>query len=113
MRNLILAAFAASGLMALAAPANAVGTRHPFCIQGQEFPGLSNCTYDTYQACQATASGRMLNCIANPYFVGVSDDARATPYPRRGRHVRARPTPPRDEASPYSPIHNFFTLEED
>jgi hypothetical protein len=40
---------------ALAAPAEAVGTRYPFCIQGDEYPGLSNCTFTSYEQCQATA----------------------------------------------------------
>jgi hypothetical protein len=82
MRNLALALLAVGGLaMANTAPANAVGTRHPFCIQGNEFPGLSNCTFDSYEQCQATASGRFLYCMANPYFTGQ-------PYPAgyRDRH---------------------------
>ena len=42
MRKAILAALAASALSALsAAPAEAVGTRYPFCLQGDEYPGLS------------------------------------------------------------------------
>ena len=69
MRNLVLALLAASGLaIVAAAPAEAVGTRHPYCIQGYDYPGLSNCTYDSYQQCAATASGRFLYCIENPYF---------------------------------------------
>jgi len=69
MRNLVLAMLAASGLAMIGtAPALAVGTRHPFCIQGTEHPGLSNCTFDSYQQCQATASGRFLYCVENPYF---------------------------------------------
>jgi hypothetical protein len=69
MRNLVLALLAASGLaMVTAAPAEAIGTRHPYCIQGEEFPGLSNCTFDSYQQCAATASGRFLYCMENPYF---------------------------------------------
>jgi len=70
MRNLVLGLLAASGLAVVvaAAPAEAVGTRHPYCIQGDEYPGLSNCTYDSYQQCAATASGRFLYCIENPYF---------------------------------------------
>ena len=74
MRRAILAALTASGLAALgAAPAEAVGTRYPFCIQGDEYPGLSNCTFTSYEQCQATASGRLLTCVANPYFVGESE----------------------------------------
>ena len=67
MRRAILAALTASGLAALfAAPAEAVGTRYPFCIQGDEYPGLSNCTFTSYEQCQATASGRFLTCMPIP-----------------------------------------------
>src|SRR5713226_1351985 len=53
MRNAVLALLAASGLaMAGSVPAEAVGTRYPFCIQGDEFPGLSNCTFRKYEQCQ-------------------------------------------------------------
>jgi hypothetical protein len=83
MRNLILALLAAGGLAMLnSAPAEAVGTRHPFCIQGDEFPGLSNCTFDSYGQCLATASGRFLYCMENPYYAG-DIDSRA--YGRRSR----------------------------
>ena len=69
MRNLVLALLAAGGLaMAGTAPAGAVGTRYPFCIQGDEFLALSNCTFTSYEQCQATASGRRLYCIENPYY---------------------------------------------
>src|SRR4030081_8966 len=73
MRRAILVLLAAGGLAALGTlPAEAVGTRYPFCIQGDEQPGLSNCTFTSYEQCQATASGRRLWCIANPYYVGTS-----------------------------------------
>jgi len=69
MRSVVLALLAAGGLTMLgAAPAGAVGSRYPFCIQGNEFPGLSNCTFTSYEQCQATASGRFLYCVANPYY---------------------------------------------
>ncbi len=71
MRRVILVLLAAGGVAALGAmPAEAVGTRYPFCIQGNDQPGLSNCTFISYEQCQATASGRFLSCIANPYYVG-------------------------------------------
>ncbi|WP_291842343.1 DUF3551 domain-containing protein [Bradyrhizobium sp.] len=71
MRRVILATLIANGLATLgAAPADAVGTRYPFCIQGDQEPALSNCTFTSYEQCQATASGRFLTCIANPYYVG-------------------------------------------
>ena len=69
MRNLTVALLAAGGLaIAGTAPAQAVGTRYPFCIQGDEYPGLSNCGFTSYAQCQATASGRHLSCIENPYY---------------------------------------------
>jgi hypothetical protein len=84
MRNLALALLAAGGLaIAGAAPAEAFGTRYPFCIQGDEWPGLSGCTFTSFEQCQATASGRNLMCIQNPYYNGGDPD----PDPRdtRGR----------------------------
>ena len=69
MRSVVLAVLAAGGLaMVGAAPAGAVGSRYPFCIQGNDYPGLSNCTFTSYEQCQATASGRFLYCVANPYY---------------------------------------------
>ncbi|PDT87646.1 hypothetical protein CO669_24330 [Bradyrhizobium sp. Y36] len=62
-------------------PARAFGKNHPFCLTGDEWPGLSNCRFDTYAQCQASASGRALSCIANPFFVGQSDD----PYAYQNR----------------------------
>jgi hypothetical protein len=86
MRNLVLALLAACGLaMVGTAPAEAIGTRYPFCIQGDEYPGLSNCTFTSYQQCQATASGRRLYCIENPYY----DRGARDPRDDRGRS-RAR-----------------------
>jgi len=90
MRNMILALLGASGIATLgAAPVEAVGTRYPFCIQGPEQPGLSNCTFVSYEQCQATASGRRLYCIPNPFFAGESDDPRAY----RGRGRQRAPSP--------------------
>jgi hypothetical protein len=69
MRNLVLVLLAAGGLAAVgSAPAEAVGTRYPFCMQGEEAPGLSDCRYTSYEQCAATASGRFLYCIENPYY---------------------------------------------
>jgi hypothetical protein len=83
MRTIVMAALAASVLAISGAfPAQAVGTRHPFCLQGDEYPGLSYCTFDSYGQCMATASGRFLSCIANPYYVGETDD----PYAYRNRN---------------------------
>jgi len=92
MCRAILLMLAASGLMAVAAtPAAAVGTSYPFCLQGDDQPGLSGCSYTSYEQCQATASGRMLTCIANPYYVGPRDDA---PSPGYYRPLPGRALPP-------------------
>jgi hypothetical protein len=69
MRNVVLALLAGGGLaVAGSAPAEAVGTRYPYCLQGSEYPGLSNCSFTSYAQCQATASGRLLYCVENPYY---------------------------------------------
>ena len=92
MRRAILAALTASGLATFGAlPAEAVGTRYPFCIQGAEQPGLSNCTFTSYEQCQATASGRFLTCIANPYYVGEGDAPPAGYRPLPGRTLPPAP----------------------
>jgi hypothetical protein len=85
MRHFIAAMLIIGGctLIGTTTPASAVGTSHAFCLQGYEYPALSYCPFDTYAQCQATASGRNLTCVANPYFVGGSDDPYA--YQNRGR----------------------------
>jgi uncharacterized protein DUF3551 len=93
MRNAILAVLAASAFAALgAAPAAAVGTRYPFCLQGDEYPGLSYCTFTSYEQCQATASGRYLQCIANPYYISEGEPPPSAAYrPLRGRSLPPAP----------------------
>jgi hypothetical protein len=84
MRKVVVAAWAVCALTLIGAmPAQAYGTRHAFCLQGYEYPGLGYCPFDSYEQCQATASGRNLTCVANPFFAGRSDDPYA--YQNRGR----------------------------
>ncbi|MDE2379555.1 DUF3551 domain-containing protein [Bradyrhizobium sp.] len=88
MRGFVAVPIAATIALGLShAPVNAYGVKHPFCLTGDEWPGLSNCRFDTYDQCRASASGRALTCIANPYFAGQSGDPYATPD-------RYRPPPP-------------------
>jgi Protein of unknown function (DUF3551) len=69
MQRVVLALLSVSGLgIAAIVPAQAVGTAYPFCIQGDQYPGLSNCTFTSYEQCQATASGTNNSCMANPYY---------------------------------------------
>ena len=83
MRSAVLAVLAAGGLAMLgAAPAGAVGSRYPFCIQGNDYPGLSHCTFTSYEQCQASASGRFLYCVTNPYYNPGSLDPRGYRGPR-------------------------------
>ena len=57
MRGFILAWLAVIAFAWIAmTPAQAVGDRYPFCLQGDDAPGLSQCTFDTYAQCMATAS---------------------------------------------------------
>jgi hypothetical protein len=92
MRHAILLLATACGLATLsAAPAQAVGTRYPYCIQGDEQPGLSNCTFTSYEQCAATASGRRLWCIPNPYYAGGRNVA---PEPPTGPFGLPFPPPP-------------------
>lgn len=95
MRLAIQFLAAVGGLAALgASPAEAVGTRYPFCIQGPDQPGLSNCTFTSYEQCQATASGRRLYCIQNPYYAGGGDAAPPPSSPFGGFFAAPPPPPP-------------------
>jgi hypothetical protein len=61
-----LAAFCA--IATLAALPAAAG-EFPFCIKGCDFgAGRGDCSFSSYQQCQATASGRDAYCEENPYF---------------------------------------------
>jgi Protein of unknown function (DUF3551) len=87
MRQVALVLLATAGLAVVGAPpAEAVGTRYPFCIQGNDYPGLSNCTFTSYEQCQASASGRFLYCIENPFYV---PDGQPDPRGYRGPRVRS------------------------
>lgn len=86
MRNFVIGLLATSGLAFAAAPAEAVGTRYPYCIQGDAYPALSNCTFTSYEQCKATASGRLLTCIANPYYRGGAEAPDGRPSRSRSRY---------------------------
>jgi len=49
-------------------PAIAQVSQYPFCIQGQDNPGWSGCSFNTLQACQAAASGTEAECLSNPWY---------------------------------------------
>jgi hypothetical protein len=68
MRGAIFAVLAIGVFAAMnAAPAAASGM--PFCIKGCDFGGgAGDCSFSSYQQCQATAAGRDATCAANPYY---------------------------------------------
>jgi len=57
-------------VIAMAAPAiPAMARDYPYCIKGCDFgAGRGDCSFSSYQQCQAMASGRLAYCDANPYF---------------------------------------------
>ena len=70
MRNLLLAAAALGvgasiGMM----PSPALARDYPFCIKGADYDNsIGDCSFDTYEQCLATASGRRAYCDANPFY---------------------------------------------
>lgn len=69
MRKYLLAlAVLGTGFAIQSAPAEA--RNYPFCLQGRDIAtGQGDCSFATYQQCQATAAGTYAGCYANPYFV--------------------------------------------
>jgi len=76
-----------------AAPAFAGGYDYPWCVQGRGigFPG--DCSYQTFEQCRASASGRSAGCGVNPRV--------AFDHARRGSSVYVDMPPPR-RVHPYS-----------
>lgn len=59
---------------------------YPFCIKGCDFgAGRGDCSFSSYQQCQATASGRDAYCAENPLF-----SANAELRPDRNRQSKRR-----------------------
>jgi len=64
----------------------AMARDYPFCIKGCDFgAGRGECSFSSYQQCQATASGRDATCAENPYY-----SAKAELAPDRNRLSRRR-----------------------
>jgi hypothetical protein len=59
---------------------------YPFCLKGCDFAGgRGDCSFSSYQQCQASASGRDAYCAEIPYFT-----AKAEMQPDRSRQSRRR-----------------------
>jgi len=66
-------------LMAGPASAQTAITQYPFCIQGIDNPGWSGCSFNTIDACQATASGTEAECLSNPWYQAGANTAAPVP----------------------------------
>ena len=68
MRKAVLALMA-FGVACVVDAAPAAAKDYPYCIKGCDFGGgAGDCSFSSYQQCQAAASGRDATCAANPYF---------------------------------------------
>jgi hypothetical protein len=68
MRAAILALMAI-GAISIINMTPAEARDYPFCIKGDQWLSpIGDCSFDTYQQCLATASGRMAYCDVNPYY---------------------------------------------
>ena len=71
---------AAAGTIAGSAPAAAYD--YPWCVRGADLGISSDCSYQTYAQCMASASGRAASCYLNPRVALNGQPA------RRGRPYR-------------------------
>lgn len=75
MGRTILATLAALSLGLLASGA-AAARDYPYCIKGCNYGGgggAGECSFVSYQQCQATAAGLLASCEANPNYHGVAE----------------------------------------
>ncbi len=86
MHRFFLAAVAAGAWAAVAATASpALARDYPFCIKGDDYASaVGDCSFDTYEQCLATASGRRAYCDANPFYAYPKKPDFVYPKKRRG-----------------------------
>jgi len=85
MRSAFFAALIVLGAATALSGAPAQAGERAFCMKGQNIPDAhGDCSFDTYEQCLASASGRRNYCDANPFY------ARSEPpvAPHRRRHHR-------------------------
>lgn len=86
MRRALLALMVGCAASATVAMPAASARDYPYCIRGCDFgSGLGDCSFTTYQQCQASAAGRVATCAENPYF-----SAKAEMVADRSRMSRRR-----------------------
>lgn len=82
MRNtvLVLTTTFMAGFASIAGPVPAAAYDYPYCVQGRGVGIPGDCSYQTYEQCLASASGRGLYCNINPR-VAFGPLPRRTPRP--------------------------------
>jgi len=86
MRNVLMATLVGGVLATVGMMPDASAREYPFCIKGDIYASSTgDCSFDTYQQCLATASGRRAYCDANPFY--GDRDVRIAP-PRHAYRVR-------------------------
>lgn len=81
MRGLFPALLVAAGIAAaMAAPAKA--QNYPFCMTGAVIGNSYDCSFTTYQQCQARASGLAAYCVESPF---LSREPQPSQQPARRR----------------------------
>jgi uncharacterized protein DUF3551 len=88
MRKLFLATMAFIAVASIwMAAAPVLARDYPFCIKGQGYiTPTGDCSFDTYEQCLATASGRRNYCDVNPYFHDPSKSYVTRPKKRSRSH---------------------------
>jgi hypothetical protein len=65
MNRILAMALLATGWSGMGgpAPAQTAVSQYAFCIQNQDYPGWTGCSFNTIEACQAMASGTVENAF--------------------------------------------------
>ena len=78
MHNILLTLLAICGFGMLGPASAQIATQYPVCIQGIDNPGWSGCSLNSFQECQAAASGTEAECLSNPWYKSGNDGASAS-----------------------------------
>ena len=86
MRGIFLIAAAIGAAISVGiVPTAAQARDYPFCIKGTDYESpVGDCSFDTYQQCLDTASGRFAFCDRNPFYA-LSAPNVAHPRKRSGQ----------------------------
>jgi len=85
--QLALLGLGATLLAGFSAVTPAAARDYPWCAQGGEYDYPGECSYSTYEQCQASVSGRLLYCDRNPRFTYSQVSPVQPRQPRRPRLV--------------------------